>query len=161
MTPPPRQASGMPKAVEIKTYVLLHKYVAVNRDPKKPEEPKTYEKGDVVTGSIVMPDFTGQTVKVQPCILLEEKYLIPLSVLQEKKADTVLSPEVDVLAQANAMKNDESFKLGAMVGGGAGVIFGYWTGKSIILSAVIGLMIGGLVGHKFFKPSTEAETAKA
>lgn len=149
-------------AVESKSgniYKFKLAYDAVNKDSSVKDDKKSFKVGDQIIGIAYKPQGVPSNIKFAATVLVEGKYIIPLTALEFiSPAPPSIPDESNILKQASGLTKSNGFKYGALVGviGGGG--YAILKSKNIALWCVVGVVVGGGIGHLVMKNKTSKPT---
>ncbi len=106
---------------------------------------KPFKEGDIVVGQDYKPKVSG-SVRVIPSIIVEERYIIPNSKVDQMSDET--SDEKDIKTRSGY------FAKGAIAGAGVGLAGALIWRKYHIWLVVGGGLLGGYLGHELSNTAT-------
>jgi hypothetical protein len=120
---------------------MLEDYVTRNREGER-----KFKKGETVVGNETV---NSPNVRVIPSITTLDGFLILKSIVKEVPVVEVDKAQ-DIVTKTQNIVKGSAFKQGAVVGVALGAGYGFFYNKNIFFSALIGMALGGAVGHFMF-----------
>lgn len=132
-------------AAQVQSFIMKMDYTA-----RRVSGTKDFKKGEIINGNYTPVPEGQPQIRYMRSITTSDGYLIPANMVDAIPSMNINKKD-DVLSKSKVIVKSSAFKQGAAIGILLGAGFGYFNNKSVFYSAIIGMLIGGSVGHFMFK----------